>query len=96
MKEDVSNYQIENEIIMNNRIIKSCLYLPLIWFSVYLILILIGAMAFLLGAPDQFYCSIYCKIGIWALIVSSGVYISYQAVKYIKGCQQEKMQGGID
>jgi hypothetical protein len=71
------------------------LYLPLIWFSVYLLLILIGVMAFLLGAPDQFYCSLYCKLGIWALIIASGVYLSFQAVKYIKGCQEEKLKAGL-
>lgn len=76
--------------LLNRTLLKSCFALPLIWFTAYIVLVVIGGLASMYGASDAFYCNVYCKIGVWVLILATGVYVAYQAARYIKSCKEQK------
>jgi hypothetical protein len=75
---------------LNKTLLKSCFVLPLIWFAAYIGLVVIGGLAAMYGASDKFYCTVYCKIGVWILIAATGVYVAYQTAKYIRSCRSSE------
>ncbi len=49
---------------MKTFLIRIGLFLPIVFFGVYVLLAVIGCIASACGAQDAFYCSVYCKLGV--------------------------------
>jgi len=54
-------------------------FLPMAIWGVFLILMLFGIAAYLLGASPLFYCTIYCKIGLGLFVTVTLAVIYCQA-----------------
>ena len=68
-------------------LIAAGLGLPVLWFAAYVLLVVVGCVAFSCGADQQFYCGFYCKFGMSLLIAVSGVagYMLYKAMSLRTG-----------
>jgi uncharacterized membrane protein (DUF485 family) len=71
---------------MKDFLIRIGLLLPLTVFAVYLLFILIGWAASLMGATNLFYCTVYCKLGVSVLIGALIVVLYCQA----KACSRQR------
>ena len=58
--------------------------LPLLWFAGYLLLAIIGCVAFNCGAGDHFFCTYFCKFGIGLMAVLTGSFLLYKAIQVIR------------
>ena len=68
----------------NSNLISIGLGLPLLWFAAYLLLVIIGCVAFQCGAGDQFYCSFYCKFGVGLMATATGGFLIYKVIQAIR------------
>jgi len=56
-------YSTQNISVMKNIVLKSLVFLPLLFFIDYLIMMIIGCTSCLFGFTDNFYNCTYCYIG---------------------------------
>lgn len=77
---------------MKSQILKSCFLLPVIWFATYVAFAVFGGLATIFGASDAFYCTVYCRIGLAAFLIVTGVFVAYQGVKCIHKHKEECMK----
>ena len=51
--------------------IRILVILPIAVWSVFIFLMLLGIVAYLLGAKPWFYCTVYCKVGVALYILAT-------------------------
>ena len=65
-------------------LINAFVFLPITWLVTYVALVLIGLVSFVLGAGDQFYCSIYCKLGLPLFSLTTIAFLVHFVYRYTK------------
>ncbi len=61
---------------MKTLLVKLLLIVPALLFLDWVIMVIVGSLSSLLGANDNFFCTIYCDFGI-GLLVSTFLFVAY-------------------
>lgn len=61
---------------MKTLLVKLLLVVPAILFLDWVIMVVVGSVSSILGANDNFFCTIYCDFGI-VLLVSTLLFVAY-------------------
>ena len=61
---------------MKTLLVKLLLIVPALLFLDWVIMVVVGSVSNILGANDNFFCTIYCDFGI-ALLVSTLLFVAY-------------------
>ncbi|MDD2305033.1 MAG: hypothetical protein PHP53_10100 [Prolixibacteraceae bacterium] len=64
---------------MKHSLVKLLLIIPALLFLDWIIMVLVGSVSNILGANDNFFCTIYCDFGI-ALLIETILFVVYIAI----------------
>jgi hypothetical protein len=64
---------------MKTLLVKLLLVVPALLFLDWVIMVIVGSVSNILGASDNFFCTVYCNFGI-ALLVSTFSFVAYLTI----------------
>ena len=67
---DVFGWMFKFNVMKNALIFKICVIVPLVVFIDYVIMILLGSFAHVVGCTNEFYCGPFCAVGKLILTLS--------------------------